>query len=121
MSDQLSNILDAVEILHAPLPERAEEPIEVISKLVRRLGAIEAALGQRYESRETLIVADEYDLQDLLRSLLFLHFNDISHEDPAAKLAGSSSRVDLLLRKEGSQSRPRRRDPVQRMPPLGES
>jgi hypothetical protein len=99
-SYQLSNMLNAVEILYAPLPERVEGPIEVISKLVRRLGAVEAALGQRYDSRKTLVVADEYDLQDLLRSLLFLHFKDISHEDPAAKVAGASSRVDILLRSE---------------------
>jgi len=99
-SYQLSNILDAVEVLHAPSPTGAEEPIEVISKLIHGLGAVEAALGQRYDSRKTLVVADEYDLQDLLRSLLFLHFNDISHEDPAAKLAGASSRVDILLRTE---------------------
>jgi len=62
---------------------------------------VERALQHRHDSRKTLRVTDEYDLQDLLRSLLAIHFDDVSAEEPGPKFAGSSNRVDLVLRKEG--------------------
>ncbi|HEY0701473.1 MAG TPA: hypothetical protein VGD60_01785 [Candidatus Acidoferrales bacterium] len=99
-SNHLSNILGAVETLHTSLRTELEEPIGVIASLVKKFAHVEGALRQRHDSRRTLLVKDEYDIQDLLRSLLFLHFQDISDEDPASKLAGSSSRVDILLRRE---------------------
>ena len=61
-----------------------------------------ASLQQRRESRSTLTVKDEYDVQDLLRSLLFLHFKDVRPEEPGPSFAGSSTRADLFLKKRKS-------------------
>ena len=97
---QLSNILNAVEKVDFGLAKDVEEPIDLIIRVLDRMGSVERALKTRHDSRPTLTVEDEYDIQDLLRSLLFLYFDDVSEEDPSPKFAGSSTRVDLLLRKE---------------------
>jgi hypothetical protein len=98
-SDRLSQILNAVEKAHFQLAKDVEEPLEIIARIVERFVAVERALQHRHDSRPTLSVRDEYDIQDLLRALLSTHFDDVSAEDPGHKFGGSSTRVDLLLRK----------------------
>lgn len=55
-------------------------------------------LRNRYDSRNTLDVNDEYDVQNLLHSLLTLHFDDIRAEEWTPSYAGKSSRMDFLLK-----------------------
>jgi len=97
---RLSSILDAVEKVQFQLAKDVEEPLDLVLGMLNRLLRVEQALQHRHDSRTTLTIQDEYDIQYLLRSILFLHFDDISPEDPGHKFAGSSTRVDLLLRKE---------------------
>jgi REase_DpnII-MboI len=73
----------------------------------RRLGriftsfhAVVLALRARREDRPTLDVDDEYDVQDLLRALLQVDFDDVRPEEPVQSHAGSGSRMDFLLKKE---------------------
>jgi hypothetical protein len=99
-SYQLSNILDAVEEVQFQLAKDVEEPLELIVRILERFVNVERALQHRYKSRKTLRIKDEYDIQDLLRSLLSIYFDDVSSEDPGPIFGGSSTRVDLLLRKE---------------------
>lgn len=54
-------------------------------------------LSHRYESRETLLIKDEYDVQDLLHALLTLYFNDIRTEEWTPSYAGSSLRIDFFI------------------------
>lgn len=58
-------------------------------------------LLKRHNARDTLIIYDEYDVQDYLHSLLLLFFDDVRDEDPLPKKAGASSRGDFFLPKEG--------------------
>lgn len=57
-------------------------------------------LRDRYNDRETLDIDDEYDVQDLLHSLLQLYFDDIRREEWTPSYAGTSSRQDFLLKNE---------------------
>ena len=57
-------------------------------------------LRMRREDRETLSVDDEYDVQDLLHALLKMYFDDIRTEESTPSVAGASSRIDFLLKKE---------------------
>jgi hypothetical protein len=57
-------------------------------------------LRSRYSDRNTLDVNDEYDVQDLLHSLLHLDFEDIRAEDWVPSNAGKSTRVDFVLKNE---------------------
>ncbi len=83
---------------------RKSDPLESALKRVRsllsRFHAIARLLRQRHDSRPTLEVEDEYDVQDLLRALLSLNFDDIRPEEGTPSHAGGASRADFLLKRE---------------------
>jgi len=68
-----------------------------IDTIANRFHAVVMQLRQRYDSRATIDVNDEYDVQDLFHSLLTLYFNDIRTEEWNPSYAGGSSRSDFLL------------------------
>lgn len=55
-------------------------------------------LQRRHSNRSTLKIMDEYDVQDLLHSLLKIHFGDIRVEEWTPSYAGKSSRMDFILK-----------------------
>jgi hypothetical protein len=59
-------------------------------------------LGDRYDNRPTLEVKDEYDVQDLLNAILYLHFRDIRREEWIPSYAGKNARADFLLKEEST-------------------
>lgn len=74
-----------------------------LDKLVNIFGKfhrIAQSLRNRHSTRPTLTIADEYDVQDLLRALLKEHFDDVREEDYVPSYAGSNSRVDFTLKNE---------------------
>ena len=70
---------------------------KVIEHLFSRLPEVIKQLRKRHDSRTTLDVEDEYDLQDLLHSLLKINFDDIRAEEHTPSHAGTSSIMDFLL------------------------
>lgn len=74
--------------------------IEIIKNLCNRFHLVAKQLCSRYSNRETLVIKDEYDTQDLLHALLRLYFDDIRPEEWTPSYAGSCSRVDFLLKEE---------------------
>lgn len=57
-------------------------------------------LRHRHSNRDTLNVNDEYDVQDLLHSLLHIYFDDIRPEEWTPSYAGRAARTDFLLKNE---------------------
>jgi hypothetical protein len=57
-------------------------------------------ITERHSGRQSLIITDEYDVQDLLHALLKLFFEDIRSEEWTPSYAGKSSRMDFLLKNE---------------------
>jgi len=55
-------------------------------------------LRNRHENRTTLEIKDEYDVQDLLHSLLLVHFDDVRPEEYTPSYAGGTSRMDFLIK-----------------------
>ncbi len=76
------------------------DAIAIIENLCDRFHLVVRQLKARYNDRETLAVEDEYDVQDLLHSLLTLHFDDIRPEEWTPSYAGGCSRMDFLLKQE---------------------
>jgi REase_DpnII-MboI/Family of unknown function (DUF5763) len=74
--------------------------VQKLEALLRRFHRVAHQLTQRQENRQTLIIENEYDVQDLLHALLLALFDDIRPEDPVPNRAGKASRVDFLLKKE---------------------
>lgn len=76
------------------------ETISILERIFSRFHHIARQLRSRYDSRETIDVSDEYDVQDLLHALLKLYFDDIRPEEWTPSYAGSSSKMDFLLKDE---------------------
>ena len=81
-------------------PSNSTSAIQKLEALLRRFHRVAHQLTQRQENRQTLIIKDEYDVQDLLHALLLILFDDVRPEDPAPNRAGKASRVDFLLKRE---------------------
>lgn len=74
--------------------------IQLVEKICSRFHLVAKQLKSRYSDRNTLVINDEYDTQDLLHSLLHIYFDDIRSEEWTPSYAGSCSRVDFLLKQE---------------------
>jgi len=72
----------------------------LIQLICRRFHIVARQLGHRRQNRRTLEIIDEYDVQDLLHSLLRLHFDDIRPEEWTPSYGGGASRMDFLLKDE---------------------
>ena len=73
---------------------------DFVVELCRRFPLLVAELGNRHAGRPPFAISDEYDVQDLLRSLLRLHFDDVRPEEWNPSYGGTQSRSDLLLKPE---------------------
>jgi hypothetical protein len=71
-----------------------------VERLCDRIALVIRELRKRHDGRPTLDVGDEYDLQDLLHSLLHLFFDDVRAEEYTPSYAGKSTRMDFLLKNE---------------------
>jgi hypothetical protein len=78
----------------------AQDTLLLLDQICTRFHLVARQLRARRENRETLSVTDEYDVQDLLHALLWLHFEDIRPEEWTPSYAGKSSRMDFLLKRE---------------------
>lgn len=76
------------------------DSIFLINRICERFHLVAKQLRQRYNERETLDIKDEYDVQNLLHSLLVIFFDDIRPEEWNPSYAGSSKRSDFLLKNE---------------------
>lgn len=76
------------------------EPVELVRNICSRFHVVARQLRSRRGGRSTLVVEDEYDVQDLVHALLRIHFDDIRPEEWTPSYAGGSSRMDFLLKNE---------------------
>jgi hypothetical protein len=95
MMPKLDAAISYIESLGATTEVDALVTVEHICK---RFHQIARQLKTRYDSRETLVVNDEHDAQDLIHALLRMNFDDIRPEEWTPSYAGSSARMDFLLK-----------------------
>lgn len=72
----------------------------LINNVFERFHVVARQMMRRHDGRETLVIHDEYDVQDLLHSLLKLHFDDVRPEEWTPTYAGGANRMDFLLKDE---------------------
>lgn len=77
-----------------------DNPIVNLNKIFDNFHDVARLLINRHGARETIKISDEYDVQDLLRSLLKIFFDDVRPEDYTPSYAGRNTRLDFLLKKE---------------------
>lgn len=75
-------------------------PIDLVSNLCERFHLIARQLRATRKGKSALDISDEYDMQYLFHALLYLHFSDIRPEETTPSYAGSSARMDFLLKSE---------------------
>ncbi len=73
---------------------------KVLSEVFDNFHSFCNQLKNRHNKRATIAILDEYDVQDLLHSILKLHFKDVREEEYTPSYAGSSTRMDFLLKNE---------------------
>lgn len=96
-----SRLLRQVELNTGPMSmsQGAEQqPVKAVLMICDRFHMVAKQLAHRRESRSTLRIEDEYDVQDLLHGLLRLYFDDIRPEEWTPSYGGGSARMDFLLK-----------------------
>jgi hypothetical protein len=78
----------------------AQDAVHVLERICRKFHVCARSLLRRHDNRATVTISDEYDVQDLMHALLRLHFEDVRAEEVSPSYAGSSSRMDFLLKRE---------------------
>ena len=73
------------------------ENIDNIERIFTHFKSIAVQLSRRHDDSETLIIRNEYDVQDLLHALLLLYYDDIRREEWIQSFAGSSVRMDFFI------------------------
>jgi len=82
-------------------PVNSRDALRIAENICDRFPIVVSSLQRRHDSRPTVTMRDEYDVQDLLGALLKLHFEDVRPEEWTPSYAGSSSRIDFLLKSFG--------------------
>lgn len=87
------------ELLFSELkPELPGVDEQLITTLCQRLPAAARILSNRRANKPSLRLGDEYDVQDLLHSLIRAYVRFSVQEDPIGKIAGTkSSRADVSI------------------------
>jgi hypothetical protein len=76
--------------------------LEMVTKVLYNFGnSIKKITTDRYNNRVGLKINDEYDVQDILFTMLKGLFDDLEREDPISKFAGTSHRIDLNIKSQG--------------------
>lgn len=97
----LLSLLGEIEEFWDDIPIPApKNSLLAIEKITNRFHLVVRQLRSRHNSRDTISVEDEYDVQDLFHALLILEFDDIRPEEWTPSYAGSASRTDFLLKQE---------------------
>lgn len=78
----------------------SNDSIAIIKNICNHFHQVARQLRNRHNNRPTINIEDEYDVQDLIHSLLRLYFDDIRSEEWTPSYAGGASRMDFLLKKE---------------------
>lgn len=82
------------------LDRSKRDTIALLQTLCRRFPRFARELGQRHGDRAGFEINDEYDVQDALRALLRLHFDDVRPEENVPSYGGARTRLDFLLKRE---------------------
>lgn len=96
MLDSLIDQLET-ELLLSP-KEIPLNALNIIENLCYKFHIVSIQLQERHENRQTLVVNDEYDVQDLFHALLRVFFDDVRDEEWTPSYAGQASRMDFLLK-----------------------
>lgn len=95
-----NNLLSILKAFYEIRPQNKSIDYDsLLENLFERFHIIVRQLRRRHDSRETLMINDEYDVQDLLNTLLLIHFDDVRPEEWTPSYAGLQIEWISYLRK----------------------
>lgn len=104
MDNNIDEIIDLINQYNKTssntITEAKDSSDKNLENIFNRFYNIALQLEERHNNRNSLKINDEYDVQDLLHSLLTLYYEDIRVEEWTPSYAGKSSRQDFLLKDE---------------------
>jgi hypothetical protein len=89
-----------IELANAVRPQQDHPALATEERICNRFHLVVRELSQRREGKPVMAMGDEYDVQDLFRGLLVLHFDNVKPEEYTPSYAGKASRIDFLLEQE---------------------
>jgi len=98
--DLISHILNMAEVssfINPDTDNKTSIMANDIASICRNFHKFCLQLNRRYGNRKGIVVKDEYDVQDLLHSILKLRFNDVRAEECTPSYAGGASKIDFLI------------------------
>ncbi len=95
----VTRLLRQIEI-KLSIEESSDNSIDFLHQIIDSFHQVVRQLQHRHDKRSTITIQDEYDVQDLLHAILRIGFEDVRPEEYTPSYAGSSTRVDFLLKKE---------------------
>lgn len=97
---QLDGLIEAIEQDDVVVGKSGtcKSSLKDLENIFNKFARVARQLRTRHDGRETLSIRDEYDVQDLLHSLLLLHFDDVRAEEWTPSYAGGCERMDFLLK-----------------------
>lgn len=97
----LESVIEYIEKGYLSLRDASTIDVDAeLRRIFSRFHRVARQLRSRHNSRNTIEVNDEYDVQDLLHALLRLYFDDVRPEEWTPSYAGKSARMDFLLKNE---------------------
>jgi hypothetical protein len=82
------------------LDRSTRDAVSLVVEICRRFPLFVRELATRYDRRVPIAITDEYDVQDTVRALTRLHFDDVRPEENVPSYAGTRTRMDFLLKRE---------------------
>ena len=95
-------LLEAIQMKALEIKFINQSAVDIVKNVLNSFNnSIKRITSDRYGGKPGLIIENEYDVQDILFSMLKGLFNDLEREDPISKIAGKSSRIDMNIRSYG--------------------
>jgi hypothetical protein len=91
--------VDKILVKYQP-PISMNKSSQIIESLFGKFHSVALEINRRHDERNSLEINDEYDVQDLLRGLLKIYFDDVRDEEYTPSYGGVCARMDLLLEDE---------------------
>lgn len=99
LDSKLSSLRNVIELCE----DSSQDKVYTVQTIVDVLGHFHRFARQlkiRHQTRSTIDIKDEYDVQDIVHAILKLFFNDVRAEECTPSYAGGASRIDFLIKSE---------------------
>ena len=90
----------AVAVGHIDDDPSGTRKLQLLGRIFERFQRSGLVLGNRHGKRPKIVIKDEYDVQDMLHSLLLAYFEVVIPEEHTPSTGGVPARIDFLLKRE---------------------